>query len=210
MAAPSSLSVLRVAVTDRISLLGSDPAITPTKITAALNSALRQVTLDHDWPWLQQTVQLSVVGGLATYPAPADWLRTVHLIDSVTGIKIVRASLEAVDSFGSRTGTPALFAAFGGSILLAPVPQAGQTLIHRYIRSENILSSDGNAPLIPSEYEEGVIEYAAYLCLRQLKEAARAQEALLAYREWKKRAEDNIQQGREPIRVTHRPGGWPV
>lgn len=182
--------------------------MTPPKITAAINSALRQVSLEHDWPWLQQTTTLSVVAGTASYPVPSDWLRTIHVTDPSTGDKLLLSSLESLDRLGTLTGSPSIYCVYANAILLGPTPLASKSLKHRYIRTENTLTNDNSIPLVPVEYEEGVVEYAAFLFLRQLREAARARECWDAYGDWVKRARDNIRQGREPIRVQHRSGGW--
>lgn len=206
--AVSSLSTLRTRVMERATIIGSDPNMAPTKITAAINSGLRQTTLEYDWPWLQQTATIAVVQNTSTYPVPSDWLRTFYITNPATGDKLTPASLETLDRLGPMSGIPTLFGVYASAIILGPTPSGALSLRHRYVRMENTLVADGDTPLIPVEYEEGLIEYASYIVLRQLSESARAQECLKAYGEWKTRSQDNIRQIREPIRVQHRPGGW--
>lgn len=206
--AVSSLSTLRTRVMERATISVVDPDTSTLKVTAAVNSALRQVTLEHDWPWLQQTATLSVVADTAFYPVPADWLRTIHITDPATGDKLLLSSLESLDRLGTLKGPPSIYCVYSSAILLGPTPSAATSLRHRYIRLENTLTADADTPLIPVEYEEGVIEYASFLVLRHMKESARARECRDAYINWVNRARDNIRQGREPVRVQHRLGGW--
>ena len=203
----STLTVLQGLLLGRTARLATDGQFTAARQTEFLNAALRQIALERDWPWLQATASISVLAATRNYPVPSDWLRTVRIFDPATGRDIQNASTADVDRIVS-TDEPAIFSVYGSEILLAPSPAAAVTLTHRYCRRETILVSGVDTPLIPAEYEEGVLEYAAFLSFRFLKDTGRAAEARTAYSEWVRRAQDNIRQSKANPRVTHRPGAW--
>lgn len=207
--ASSSLATLQGLLVDRVAAGVSDTSWTATKQTQQINAALRQVALEYDWPWLQSQATITTAASTRAYPVPTNWLRTVRLTETVNGTKIRLATIGQVDSVPSTTtGTPDVFAVWGNSIHFAPTPAEALAYQHRYSRLENTLSLSTDTPLVPIEFEEGAIEYAAYLALRFLREPARAQEALSAYKAWKERAIDNVRQARGTLSVQHRPGAW--
>lgn len=203
----STLSVLQGLLLGRTARLATDGVLTASRQTEFLNAGLRQIALEHDWPWLKATASISVLSGTRNYPVPSDWIRTVRIFDPATGRDIQTAAVTDVDRIVS-SDEPAIYAIYGNEVLLAPKPAANVTLTHRYVKRETVLASAGDSPLIPAEYEEGLLEYAAYLSFRFLKDAGRAAEAMSGYRAWVKRAQDNIRQSKANPRVVHRPGGW--
>lgn len=203
----SSLAALQGLLLGRSARLATDGQFTPARQAEFINAALRQTALEHDWPWLQATASISVLKDIRNYPVPSDWIRTVRIFDPATGRTIQTAATTDVDRIVS-SDEPAIYSIYGNEVLLAPKPAAAVTLTHRYIRRETFLVAGTDSPLIPAEYEEGLLEYAAYLSFRFLKDAGRAADALAGYKAWVKRAQDNIRQSKASPRVVHRPGAW--
>lgn len=205
--ASSTLAVLQGLLVDRVAAGVADSSWTAAKQTQQINAAIRQVTLETDWPWLQAEATLTTAKDVPAYPVPANWLRTIRLTETLTGNRLHLTPIGQVDS-STSTGTPSRFAVWGNSLHLSPTPTEALAYKHRYTRTENTLSLSTDTPLIPVEFEEGVIEYASYLALRFLRESPRAQESMAGYKAWRDRAVDNMRQARGTMGVQHRPGGW--
>jgi hypothetical protein len=189
--AQHTLSQLRALVRSRIAASDTDTALTAHVLNGLVNSALRQVSVDHSWPWLLTSETLNTVAGTATVTAGSNWLETESLSD-VDGVIFRHTSRKDLLSIPvSNTGRPSLYAVSNGTILLRVVPDGAYALTHWYYRMEPELISDQATPLIPVGYDDGVIEFASYLSLRHKREDARAQVAKKAYDEWLKRTSDN-------------------
>jgi hypothetical protein len=202
-----TLAELRSAVRKRVPVSENDTQITYDVIDEAINSALKQVSVEHNWPWLLKSVNVSTTSGTDTVPVPVDWLATKLVVITATASSLQSRHLEELLVISSTTtGQPTLFAVDEENVLLRPVPDAVYVMNHVYYRSEPTIAGDLAKPLIPQGYDEGVIEYAAYLILRYKREDNRALAAMKAYNDWLDRTRDNLMEAKSPRAPKVRPG----
>ena len=203
---PFDLAYLDQRVVDRLGLSSSDTRLTSTVRYRAINDALKQVCLDHDWPWLRTSGTITTVANTATAALPTGHIRTESLVDTTTGEALRRTPSLEIDEL-ITPGRPSLYYV-ADVITFGPTPDGAYTLRHRYFRVEPELVNTTDVPLIPEMFARGPIEFAAALLLRQIRERERAAEAEADYRAWLKRARDNANKSREPRRIRVRPGAW--
>lgn len=192
---------------DRLSTVSGDTQLTQAVRFRAINDALAQICLERDWPWLLTSETIATVAGTSTSALPARHIRTDSITETATGISLSRRSQIELDQVIYQ-GPPRIYHIDGSAITFKPIPNGVYSLTHRYRQFEAQLTSGSNTPLIPDLYSRGVVEYAAILCLRQVKEFERSAEAEKDYGAWLRRVQDNVNMSREPIRVRVRPGSW--
>lgn len=182
-----------------------DTRITDAVVTREINRALKRIALVHDWPWLQVEGTVNVVANTNTYALPADFLRLISLRHTDTAENLYIRSIQELDQY-LGTSRPMAFAVWGGNIVLAATPNGTYTLKLRYIKQETVLVAGSDTPVIPSYWDEGVIEAAVVQLLRismRMDEATAAEER---FQTWLRETQDNIRQTRGTPRVRVRRG----
>lgn len=150
-------------------------------MTALANAALRQVQRRHDWRWLETSEAINTANGDRDYPVAATYRRTL-LLTNPDGEPVRRESLEFVDLLQGASGAvPKFYAISGSLLLLAPVPTGVVALTHRFLRIEAVLVADADTPLLPTVWDDAIVEYMAYLMFRRQGSAAEAGAALAAH-----------------------------
>ncbi len=198
---------LITALEDRAELDPNSVLMTAAVKLRLINRALAQVTLEADWPWLRSSASAVSVAGTATLVLPTGWIRSLALTETVTGEPMLRRPVRILDRNTGR-GRPYLYAVDGSVLTLSPTPDAVYTYTHRYLRSEPVLAA-GETPLMPEVYSQGIIEWAAIKAFQRTQaDPAKVTQAVLDYKEWLTRAKDNINQGREMLRIEPREGAW--
>lgn len=192
---------------DRVSSVSSDTRLTSAVRYRAINDALAQICLEHDWGWLATSATITTVAGTSSYALPTRHIRTDSITETITGISVSRRPMIELDQV-IALGPPRIYHVDGALVFLKAIPDGVYSLTHRFRQFEPQLTSGSDAPLIPDVYSRGVIEFAAMLCLRQVKEYERGAEAESDYGSWLKRVQDNENMSREPMRVRVRRGSW--
>lgn len=206
--ASGDLTDLISRVRDRGSFSSADVGLTDTRITTAINAALKQIAAERDWPWLFASETITTADGTATYTPHATWVRTDSIIDSLLGESLVQRQSEEIARYVSRD-RPVCYAVFGDQLLLGPTPDGVYSLIHRYVKKENTLTSGANTPLIPNAFDEGVVEWATMLCHAFARQDTEALSAEGRYKGWLHTVQDTVDRTRRPRRVQVRAGaGW--
>ncbi len=195
-------------VRDRAELDATSTLMTSTVLMRMINQALEQVSLEADWPWLRASVSAVTVANTRTIALPTGWIRTLSLVETATGDSLVRRPVRKLDEEVS-TGRPYMYAVDGNVLSVAPIPATVYTYTHRYVRSEPVITdATGGVPLIPQVYSQGIVEWAAIKAFQRTKQVDKAATALTDYQQWLTRVRDNVNQGKEPLRVEPRPGAW--
>ena len=194
-----TLGQLRDAVRRRVPITDTDTQLTYEIIDEFINTALRQVSTEHNWPWLLDTQAITTAAGDDSYNVDADYLSTKVISENQSDLVLrntaIQDILEIPDTESDR---PSCYMIDREQVILRPVPDGIYTLTHYFYRMEPALSGDSSQPFIPYAYDEGVVEYATYLCLRMKREDQRAVLSLKAYQDWCKRTADNLVESREP------------
>lgn len=196
-------------VRDRAQLDANNSALTDPVLLRLINAGLQRLSLVADWPWLRATENNSLAAAAQQLTLPTGWLRTILLTHSDTAEPLTRAHLKIVRRvLVTDTGRPSIYAADGSRVFIRRVPSAAYTLIHDYVRSEPALASTAGVPLITDAYAQMLVEWVAVKAFQKDRKMDEAVEAKADFFAAMKDARDNINQGREPLTITPRPGGW--
>lgn len=211
-----TLPYLRQRVMARISANTADSQLTTDVVDGFINEAVQQVVSEADWPWLGQKTNFSGVVGQTDYPLSTllgnTWYRIHSIFDTLTGNLLEIRAVQEMDRLnfpiGATQGNATQYAIFGDNLILGPAPMDTRTLTVRWYQREPLLVGDLDQLLMPStaNWQTGIIEYAAYLCLRMVREDTRAESAYTAYTRWLARTRDEKLRWHESIRVRVRPG----
>lgn len=205
--ASATLTDLNLRLLHRISGSANDLGLATAQLTEWINAALKHVQMEANWPWQVGLVTFNTVVGTGSYATPADWLRTHTLtIDTPGGTSptaMQQRAIGDVDLMASQ-GMPFIYAVDQELINVAPLPNSIYAIKHRYYSIEPLLVSGSDTPKIPVQFDEGVIEYAAVLGLRFLRQEDRAKMALQGYQDWLKVTKDNKNRSTESMRVRTR------
>lgn len=205
-AAGRTLTDLLTALRNRVPVASTDTQLTTAVLTEFINNALYQVSIEHDWPWLLTSETISVTSGDSTYATPTDFISTQLIVELATGEYLTHKSRKELFGIATATtGRPIWYSVTDDEIHLRPVPDASYSFKHYYYRMEPTISGS-TAPLIPRGYDEGVLEYATFLALRNRREESRAQFARKSYDEWLRRTADNLIESKETRAPTIRRG----
>lgn len=197
---------------DRASANSTNTNLPTATCTRMVNQALDEVSLEADWPWLRTVETLTTAAGAsilqnATQAGSKNFLRTVDLVDTSNGQALTRRKVAILDRV-IWSGRPQLYSVGGQIITVKPIPDGVYTLQHRYVQAEADLVNGTDVPLVPEIYGRGVVLYTANLMAIKISQPNTAAACAADYQAWVKRARGHINQGREPLRVEPRPGGW--
>lgn len=159
----TTLTNLRTKVRNRLGRPDTDAFLTDAKLTAYINEALSVYSAEGDWAWLEASETLNTSSGVATVTPDASSRGTIGLFDP-TGVPVKRLPLDELMVMGTgQAGITRFFGNVGPVIHLRPVPNATIALTHIYLDTETVLSSDSDAPLLPTAWDPVVVNYACYL-----------------------------------------------
>lgn len=176
-----TLATLRTSVRTRLGVPSTDSVYTDTVLTAHINDALQHVSTEADWYWLEKSETLSLTSGTAAYTVATDCTRTINVEDP-TGVPLQRKPVdELVAMTTAQSAVVRFFSPYGLKLEFRPVPNTSISVIHRYIGGETALSADGDNPLIPTQFQQMVVEYATYLAAMQVGNMAEAETRLKLY-----------------------------
>lgn len=165
------LSDIRSRVRERLDIDANDNSITDAVLTELINAAIRKVNLLQDWPWLVtvDTTLTATVAGTRVYTPASDWRKTQYImVDSDQQLRPMQP--QAIERHADADGFPRFYAVRGGSLILAPEPDAVYSITHVYIKNETALSANGDEPAAPDWAIDMYIEYAAVLVARRLRD----------------------------------------
>lgn len=196
-------------VRDRAELDVNHSALTDAVLLRLVNAGLQRLALAADWPWLRATETNSVAAGAEQLTLPTGWIRTLLLTHSDIAEPLTRAHLKVIRRvLVTDVGRPSLYAADGSRVFIRRVPDGAYDFIHDYVRTEPALVGTDGVPLIPEAYSQMLVEWVAVKAFQKDRKTDEAIEAKADFYAALKDARDNINQGREPLTITPRPGGW--
>lgn len=174
------LDDLRAAVLVRMGRPAEDAMFPEARLTDMVNAALRAVSTEQDWAWLEDSESLIVTAGVDLLIPDADWERTISL-HRTDGWELERKPVQEVARIVA-SGQPKMYAVTGDKLLVRPTPASGPgALTHRYIRAEPELTDDTDEPLLPARWHDLIVEYAAYLGFRREGDDTSSMTAKAAY-----------------------------
>lgn len=178
------LSGFRTAIRTRLGVPSSDAFYTDTVLTDLTNSAIAFLSGEADWRWLEKSASISCVNADADYAVPADYRRTIAIIDA-DGVVLRRKPFDELQFMTTATDdTPHFFTIFGGFVHVRPVPNGTFTLTHYYVGEETALSSGTDTPALPTRWHDVAVEYACYLAKMRAGNYNEAEANLKVYQRW--------------------------
>lgn len=200
---------MRTRVYARCGLSTTDPQATPELIDGDLAAALRFISGVADWWWLDATSTIDTIAGTATIDQPdaSVHTRSLAFTDDIGG-EIPEIPIADLDAYTTDTGRPRYYAEEGTTLVLTPTPDAVYALKLRYVLREPDLAQDTSEPLIPAQYHDAVVDYAAYLCLDRLRDEDRAGTRFASYQQWEARMKDDARRTTKPKRARIRDGSF--
>lgn len=209
------LTDVRTRVRERLGLSTTDTAVTDAILTQLINAAHRKINLIHDWPWLHKTdaTWTATVAGQATYTFAADlasdWRKTLYIVSDTDQVLVPKQKQDLL-RYSGQNGYPVFYAAEGSEILLAPTPDAVYTIVHEYIYEPADVTSDSTEFVIYDWAIELLIEGAAVLTAKRLRDPDLARELQQEYALTLKTMEDEVRRTRQLPTPRHRSDiGWP-
>lgn len=210
------LSDIRTRVRERLGLSTSDTAVTDTILTQTINAANRKIAVLHDWPWLQSrdTTFTTTTSGKSTYDQgsseiASNWRKTLYL--SVNGDEVLRAKQpQDLVRYSQNTGVPVFYTNEDDTIILAPTPDSAYDVVHFYIKQVADLSGDTDVPDIEDWAIDLLIEGAAVLVAKRLRDFDLARSIQEEYALTLDSLRDEVRRTRQPVLPKHRTDiGWP-
>lgn len=209
MALPD-LTDIRTEVRTRLGVSSTDSTLTDTVLTSLINAANRKLSLIHDWPWLVTTdaTLTATVSGTRIYTPATNWRKTQFLIaDESQQLKPKQP--QDIWRYSEQTGRPNFYAVQGGSIIIAPTPDAVYTLDHIYIKDVTLLSSDTDEPDVPMWGLDLLIEGATILAAKRLNDSQLAGQMQVEYMQTLVTLQDEVRRTRQLPTPQHRSDiGW--
>jgi len=177
------LQNIEIAVRDRMGVASTDGVLTSAVLIRLINRALARFSAEADWPWLETKVQYVITStGKVTFAA--DTIRIMAAkVDSVshTMDEISLEMANKLDVATVATDKLMFYTITGSEILFRPAPVGSTDVDVWYLRSEAALVNATDEPYVPDNQIEPVIEYAASLGFRQVRDVSQAGVAFDAY-----------------------------
>lgn len=186
----STLTVLSAALLDKLGLQTTDGLAQPATLTRAINIGLQRISSIHDWPWLYVEGTIVTVANQQAYVQVAPWTRTAWIgyNDDLLGAR----QRQDLVQYALVSGVPRLYAVVGSTIYLAATPDAIYTLAHGYYKTEPLLVSGTDVPLLPAAYDDFVISAAGMYMAGRFKDPGLKNIMTAEYTEWVKIAADDV------------------
>lgn len=151
----TALSVIRPMILTRAGLAADDPRFPDATLTDAINQALRSISAEHDWPWLQGQTNQSTVADTQFISAPSLWAKTLRL--EIDGDDLHLMQPRDGGRYSQSTGKPLGYFIEHDKIHFAPVPDGVYTVYHVFYKYEAALSGDTDTPLLPDRFLDWLI-----------------------------------------------------
>lgn len=150
---------LRAALTSRLGIPpAGDGLLDPNTLNDLIGVALRDISVESDWPWLLTSAPLTFNGDTAT--APTDMVKARELKLNNRRARYAPLS-EFLDAQAQRVTY--VWTTIGVDIVLSPTPGTTPTdPFLYYIQSEPEMSSDTASPLLPDTYHQVLLARSAY------------------------------------------------
>lgn len=166
-----NLAAYRTAIAERIGTTYST-----TALNRDINFALQEIAAEYAWGWLEASATFNSVASQASYSlttnAPS-FVEPISLALTATGEMLDSIALPDVDSYlwnDSLTysfGNGRYYAISGDNLIILPTPADVRSYTLRYRKTETVLAADGDVPLIPSVYDQAVVDLASYTVLNR-------------------------------------------
>lgn len=175
-------------VRHKVGLPDNDKAVTDEKVYRDINSALRKMALDFDWPWLVTAETITLTSGDSTNNTPTGYIRTLWA--SIGDFPLRSVQPRTLQRSSALEGEPRVFSRKNAALVFYPTPNSSVTINHEYIVGETFLADDTDEVLCPDELIDIVYTYAAIEVATRLKDTTLRATLKDELNDWKRRAAD--------------------
>ena len=199
--------------TDALEAFGysaEDPMLDASWTARAINHALADFSMEHDWPWLYAEATIDTIIGQTDYALPAGLTR-IHYVAHKDRLLDYRSVIEMIRYMGEPefTSAPAFYTTTNEATLrVARIPDAVYPLRIGYTTAEPELTTDAQDTLIPEEYDSLLVWYVAKRMALRKQEDINVSHANNEIQTSLRRIRDNIQTSSALPRVRVRTD-WP-
>lgn len=162
------LSAIRTEVYETAGVASDDPRIPTATMTRIVNRALRRVSGEYDWPWLQTTETITTAAGTQAYTPTSGYRKTLRL--RYEDQDLVELQPRDAAQYHNVTGSPVGFFTEDDKVHVVPTPDGVYSLHHVYQARETALSSDSDTPLLPDEYIDWLVFTALILVAARIRD----------------------------------------
>lgn len=160
------LTDIRDEVRLRMNLNTADALFTDAVLTSLINMALRQISLQADWPWLEVQASANTVAGTETITLASDVRKVTSMQYEYR--ELLYRQFRDRHLFYGITGLPAAFSEQADSYYIWPTADAVYTINYGYIiDTEPALVNDTDEPLVPDWAQSLVTTYTCVLAARR-------------------------------------------
>lgn len=178
------LSGFRSAIRTRLGVPSGDSFYTDSVLTDLTNSAIRFLSGEADWRWLEKSETLATATSDFDYAVASDYRRTIAISDA-DGVILLRKRFDELQFMTTaEDDTPHFFSVYGSNVHVRPVPNSVFNLTHYYVGEETALSSDTDTPALPTRWHDVAVEYAVYLAKMRAGNFQEAEQNLAVYKAW--------------------------
>lgn len=212
-------STLQSRVLTRLNMDTTDPAA--PAVGDLVNEAIHDIeTATSDgWPWMRQTVDLTLTSGTGSYTFAAIAALTVNPVASVGKVlsaKVLRQSsyydplkLLSVEESAynyptTNSGIPESFWVEGQKLYIYPTPDGAYSVRLRVVCYEPDLTSSTSSPVMPSVYHSAIVDTTVALYYMTLQDVAKMQAAQQRADRWIDRLKRNSPEYKSAPRVAVR------
>lgn len=202
----TQLQTIRTEILETAGLASDDPRFPDATLNRIINRALRALSAEHDWPWMEASETITTAANDAEYSPAADWAETKRLRYEDRDLQQYQAA--DAQQYANDTGEPVGFYIEEDLIHIVPVPDGVYPIEHIYYSYVTALSGDTDTPALPDRY----VDYLVWHALKQV--AARIRDEKLygmadnETRDWYRRASDEVRRSNKSVPIKTRSDWW--
>lgn len=203
------LDAITALTLHKLGLPADDQMVQPANLYLSINTGLKAMATDYDWPWLMTSEAITTIAGTSVYALPANHVRTLFIADNARETNLIARQRQDLVRYASKTGPPIYYTVYGTAVRLAPVPDTVTALDHVFIQFEPVLVDGDDQPLCPEHFGDLIAVYAAYEECTRLKDFSQRNAFAQDIAAWKQRMKDNVRQEASTLRIRAR-SDWAV
>lgn len=184
----TQLTAIHTEILETAGLASDDARFPSATLTRIVNRALRSLSAEHDWPWLDATETINTVAGTTSYSPAALWQKTKRLTYDNRDLVQFQASDAA--QYANDTGEPQGFYIESDLIYFVPVPDGAYAVTHSYSSMETALSGDTDTPALPDRYIDWLVFRACIIVATRIRDGELYSMSEREVKAWARRAAD--------------------
>ncbi len=185
----TQLQNIRTEALEEAGLASDDARFTDATLNRFVNTALRQISSEAEWPWNQTSEIISTVADTIAYTPTSGWAKTIRLAYDNRDLHEYQA--RDAQQFVNITGSPVGFYIEEEQIHFIPVPDGVYSVTHVYQAIETALSGDTDTPALPDRYIGWLLNAVLISIAKRIRDTDLYSIADRERRLWRQRAYDD-------------------